>query len=285
MSFQTLKAIQKNVLISEEKQVTERFTQAINQLGSEKTEVRIGGIYALERIAKDSPKDHWNIVEVLSSFIRDKSPVSKRQATRSPAIDVQAALTVIGRRNADKELPQQCIDLERTNLNRVKLRGANFSRARLAGCTFVGAEISDSDFSKTVLHKVGLDKMEQYEMSQYGLDSDENADLSNAFLYNVNFSEANLTKAVFEEATLNNVDFSDAVLSRAEFTSTSFTDIKFIKANLYKCDFSSATFQHIEGHINFIEAIAKCQLHWPTRCAADAVILRCLHNPPSRSAL
>jgi hypothetical protein len=40
--------------LTEQCQVTDRYTKAIEQLGSGKLDVRIGGIYALERIARDS---------------------------------------------------------------------------------------------------------------------------------------------------------------------------------------------------------------------------------------
>jgi hypothetical protein len=42
------------VHISREGQITDRFTKAVDQLGSPNIGVRIGGIYALERIAKNS---------------------------------------------------------------------------------------------------------------------------------------------------------------------------------------------------------------------------------------
>ena len=41
--------------LTEQGQVTDRYTKAIEQLGSDKLDVTIGGIYALERIARDSP--------------------------------------------------------------------------------------------------------------------------------------------------------------------------------------------------------------------------------------
>ena len=210
VSFQTLKATQKNVQISEkntyisqEKQVTERFTQAINQLGSDKVEVRLGGIYALERIAKDSPEDHWNIVEVLSSFIREKSPASTKETVSSPAIDVQATLTVLGRRKTDSELPEQYINLERTNLNGVRLRKANFSRSRLTDSSFRGAEISESDFSKMVALPVD-----------------------------------------FQSVKFITVDFSKAMLLGSTFHGSSFMEIKFIEAHLYGVDFRNTLFAH-----------------------------------------
>ena len=54
--------------VSQEGQITDRFTKAIGQLGDTHLEVRLGGIYALERIAKDSEKDHWTVMEVLTAF-------------------------------------------------------------------------------------------------------------------------------------------------------------------------------------------------------------------------
>jgi hypothetical protein len=40
--------------LDREGQITERFTRAIDQLGDDKLDVRLGGIYALERIARSS---------------------------------------------------------------------------------------------------------------------------------------------------------------------------------------------------------------------------------------
>ena len=55
--------------MSREGQVTDRYTKAIEQLGSkELLDVRIGGIYALERIARDSPRDHPAVMDVLTAF-------------------------------------------------------------------------------------------------------------------------------------------------------------------------------------------------------------------------
>src|SRR6516225_3233653 len=59
--------------LTEQGQVTERDSNAIAQLGSDKLDVRIGGIYALEPIARDSPRDHPTIMEVLAAFIREHS--------------------------------------------------------------------------------------------------------------------------------------------------------------------------------------------------------------------
>ena len=60
--------------VTREGQITERFTRAIDQLGSDKLDVRLGGIYALERIARDSVIDRDPIIQVLATFVREHSP-------------------------------------------------------------------------------------------------------------------------------------------------------------------------------------------------------------------
>jgi len=83
--------------------VTDRYTKAIEQLGSKEIDVRIGGIYALERIAYDSERDHPTVMEVLATFVRDHSPeqwplptvheAGAKPTGRKTRPDVQAALT------------------------------------------------------------------------------------------------------------------------------------------------------------------------------------------------
>jgi len=130
----------RRIEVAQEGQLTERFTRAIEQLGSEKLEVRLGGIYALERIARDSPKDHWTIMEVLTAFVRENAPW-RDQPESSPACeppplrtDIQAILTVIGRRTRiygkGEALP---LDLSGTDLRRADLWGAHLERAHLRG--------------------------------------------------------------------------------------------------------------------------------------------------------
>ncbi|MEM7178897.1 MAG: hypothetical protein AAF503_14460 [Pseudomonadota bacterium] len=45
-------------------------------------EVRLGGIYALERIAQDSLRDHIQVMEILCAYIRNNAPAS--EAERNP---------------------------------------------------------------------------------------------------------------------------------------------------------------------------------------------------------
>ena len=60
--------------LSREGHLTDRYTKAVEQLGSDKIEVRLGGIYALERLMRDSSTDQPTIVEVLAAYIRRHAP-------------------------------------------------------------------------------------------------------------------------------------------------------------------------------------------------------------------
>jgi hypothetical protein len=60
--------------LTRRRQITERFSQAIDQLGSESPEIRLGAIYALERIAREDRDYHWPIIEILSTSVRHFAP-------------------------------------------------------------------------------------------------------------------------------------------------------------------------------------------------------------------
>ena len=64
---------QKTLQVTEDGKLTERFSKAVELLGSDKLDTRLGGVYALERIARDSRNDHWTVIEILTAFVREKS--------------------------------------------------------------------------------------------------------------------------------------------------------------------------------------------------------------------
>src|SRR5436190_12652644 len=55
----------KQIELMQTAQITDRFMRAIDQLGSNIRQVRMGGIFALERIARESPPDRPHIVSTL----------------------------------------------------------------------------------------------------------------------------------------------------------------------------------------------------------------------------
>lgn len=96
----TLRNGQDQLDSAREGQITERYTQATQLLGAPGREVRTGAIYALERIARDSPRDKATILNVLAAFVRENDPaptVPDNKLPKEPSTDVTAALNAIGR--------------------------------------------------------------------------------------------------------------------------------------------------------------------------------------------
>ncbi|MGH9755607.1 MAG: pentapeptide repeat-containing protein [Blastocatellia bacterium] len=227
-TFRNIEIARENVRVADEGNLTERFSKAIELLGSEKRDVRLGGIYALERIARDSQKDHWAVIEVLTAFVREQSRKDHKQwlehlsASRQNAdapiqdkktpADIQAAVTVIGRRKwTEQEKPHQRIDLSESFFENTDFTGANFCRADFNSSDLSGAFLSDADFSGATL--IGA------KLIRVGLDSTKfvGADLSGANFRRATFKGVKLNRACLWGMAFNGVNLEDADLTDADF--------------------------------------------------------------------
>ncbi|MCH7849955.1 MAG: hypothetical protein IIB53_16535 [Planctomycetes bacterium] len=60
----------RQTIVAEQGLITDRFSTAVEHLGHDRVTVRIGGLYALKRIAEDSPdRDHLAVMDVVTNFI------------------------------------------------------------------------------------------------------------------------------------------------------------------------------------------------------------------------
>lgn len=130
--------------LTEQGHITERYTKAIEQLGDDQLTIRLGGIYALERTAKDSSRDQPTVVEVLSAFVREKSSQGS-----PPATDIQAAVTTLGRL-------RRLTGVSRGDLTGAHLQWADLQRADLLGAKLQGADLERADLQGANLRKAGL---------------------------------------------------------------------------------------------------------------------------------
>jgi len=150
----------RTLILNREGQITDRFTSAIEQLGSDKLSVRLGGIYALERIARDSEKDFWQVMEVLTAYVRQNAPW-KGEASEAPprlASDIQAVLTTIGRRQRyldamanDPRLDLSGTDLRRAYWYKANLNGVRFNDAHLERASFHTVTLTWASFMNATL--------------------------------------------------------------------------------------------------------------------------------------
>jgi uncharacterized protein YjbI with pentapeptide repeats len=203
------------------RRVTDRLGQAVAHLASDKMEVRLGGIYLLERLAQDTPSEYWLTIEILTAFVRERStyitdrtlaivgsekdPLQSRkriQLSRIPT-DIQAVMTILSRRDVSQDRPDRTIELRESNLraadlNGIELWGAdlwkvNLREAQLWQAKLVGAFLGRANLSEASLWK---------------------ADLEGAYLWKANLEGANLSEANLEQANLEGSNLKGANLQQ-----------------------------------------------------------------------
>jgi uncharacterized protein YjbI with pentapeptide repeats len=232
-------------------QVAERFARAMEQLASDRVDVRVGGIYALESLleefeaeqrkavgdsATESDEDvraarrtSSAIVEILLAYVRTRTGLVPGAPARATAHDVQAVLTILGRHAGD--VPMQ-LSLARADLRGYRLAGcvsadqcARFDKTDFSGSDLRGVDFIESSLTTSVF--VGAN-LEQARLQQTRL---TDASFAGANLSNTTFSGADLTRAVLQDAVLTRTDLSGANLDGADFCG----------AKLVAADLSTAT--------------------------------------------
>ncbi|MET7816272.1 pentapeptide repeat-containing protein [Streptomyces sp. NPDC005395] len=217
---------QKQAELSAEQQVNDRYVKAIELLSSERPTSRVGGLYALERIMHDSPKDHETVVKVLAAFVRQfavKPDSAENQASgplRPPA-DIQAAMTIIGHR------PERNEDFE------IDLRHAYLRGCELTKCNFANADFSDANLQDTSLTEVDFSHAVFRE-----------ADFSNSNWDRVKMTWAHLSGSRLHETRIySRIDLSHAQAGYSDWSDCKFYEgVNFKQAYLY-----GATFLGCEG--------------------------------------
>jgi hypothetical protein len=188
---------------TKEGQITERFTRAIEQLGNPAIEIRLGGIYALERIANESEKDYWPIMKILAAYIREKSPIkeecieakgSEQQEKDKPLpTDIQVILELICKR---KPSFNEELDLQNSNLRKAQLSEGHLEYADLRGADLRGADLKFAFISSARLNGAILTK----------------ADIKSAHLEEAELEKAHLEGAYLEHSILKGVNLTEAHL-------------------------------------------------------------------------
>ena len=185
--------------------LNERYQKGSDMLGSEFLPVRLGGIYALQRLVGEHPEQyHVQIMRLFCAFIRFPTHEAPRAAESIEGDDLTGdALFDAGFDRASIEMGEnpsarvredvqvimdwmskrskKHIALEKENSFVMDLRHANLRGANLTSINLVSASLNGTDLSNTVLCE---------------------ADLSNARLYETNMSGANLAKTILSSAKL-----------------------------------------------------------------------------------
>ncbi len=240
----------------QEVRISERFTAAVEQLGAQRldgtprTETRIGGVYALERIARESDHEYWPVLEVLSAYVRDNAPwlpadaaSQPDAAAATPRPDVQAVLTILGRRRR----PPLMLDHPPLDLQGSDLRGANLVAARLGAINLQGANLERADLSRAQLPGANLRESILRGARLSGANV-EGGRLTRTDAEAAHFNSANLRGADFNAANLKGADLwqadlAEANLRDADMKQSDLAQASLLNAILWRADLEGANFE------------------------------------------
>ncbi len=199
----------------------DRFTRAVGQLADARPEVRIGAVYGLEQIAAESPTQHWPVMEVLCAYLRGRAAWADQPEATPLSMDVQAVLTVLGRRHRDHERvngeespPRARLDLRRTDLRGADLNGVHLERANLCEAHLDGASMQNAHLGGADLRGAHLRNADLVEANLRGADLRE-AHLESAYLVEAHLEGANLGGAHLGGAYLGGAHLEGADLGGA----------------------------------------------------------------------
>ena len=254
---ENLRVAQQNLETTRDSKITERFAKAVEQLGAINTtgrkllEIRFGGIYALERIARDSPSDHWTVMEILTAYVRENAPwIEDEDEPSEFPKDIQAILAVLGRRTLQHETDENLrLDLRSTDLRTASLSNAHLKRvllgrARLDRSNLEGASLDGADFANASLQGAVLRNAYLRRASFFRAHL-ESANCPGAHFEQAFFAEAYLKKATFTGAYLNEAYFPDAQLEEVNFFGACLEGAGFDGAHLEGADFSHTKVQGV----------------------------------------
>ena len=239
--------------------LNERFERGAEMLGSSVLSVRLGGLYALERLDAEHPEQyHLRITKLFCAFVRhpavDRETDSSTNLTE-PGTDIQAVMDAIGRRGERalklESLENYMPDMRRVQLYRASIGTANLSKTLLSWACMKGAALEEANLSEAILNQADLTGATLGGTKLMG------ASLHRAILQSAVFwflpgplrfisyqdalSQGSVLTANLSEARLDHSDLSGASLQGSDLSGADLSDAKLSGANLSDANLSNAT--------------------------------------------
>ncbi|MFD3617484.1 pentapeptide repeat-containing protein [Streptomyces sp. NPDC058676] len=227
-TWRQLRVSQDGLRATQEGYVTDRFSTAVDQLGSDKLATRIGGLHALWRIAEHSARDREAVISIQAAYLRTHVPWPpagpEAPATNVPINDV-VPLEV---RAADAQVAL-------TGLGVLLLQPREHSWVNLSV-----TDLRRADCDGLWLHEVNLDRSCMEAAGLY------HANLTQASLVSVNLRHADLKTAILRRARCVLADLRGARLVETDLRDADFTEADLREANLRKADAGGAVFRRAD---------------------------------------
>ncbi|WCH92580.1 pentapeptide repeat-containing protein [Streptomyces moderatus] len=226
-------------------QVTDRFTKALERLGSDEPYVRIGGVLALEQIIQDAHDQASHATQVLASFLRRRAPQRTDQVR-----DISNARWVPNRLQVQVSSPRRSDPISRKTQITASRRAAR-NGTSIAGTAPASPPTYPEDDVQQALRALTGAACRRHTDSSVPINLSllhlTHAELGNADLTSIHFWGTNLTNANLENAKcpgvklgaadLKNANLRKADLRKAILRSADLTNADLSHAQAEECDF------------------------------------------------
>ena len=256
-NWRRVNALERQVTTLQLGQITERFTRAIDQLGSVRAgnepapEIRAGGVRSLERIARESVDDYGPILDILTAYLRAQCHweiLDPRGEDFPPGytalpeeimnrMDVRFTIDAIVRLWPQRGEPSPApLNLEYTFLPEIalprrSLAGANLHGAGLFLAHFEGADLQAANFRGAFLRRVRLRGADLRRADFWGANL-HGGQLQGADLRGANLLGADLRWARLDGADLRGADLAVAKLEHADLDGADLRGVNLSSATL-----------------------------------------------------
>ncbi len=240
---------QRQAATAERSLLNERYQKGAEMLGSKVLAVRLGGIYALQGLAEEDPKQyHVQIMKLFCAFARrpthdgddgigkgkqSDAPDESDTETERRREDVRAVMEAIGSRS-ESDIVLEREDSFKLDLTGVDVGDADLRRANLSWIVLKNANLSGAKLNRANLSMTGLD----------------GANLSKADLTGANLSGATLTNAKLCGAELYHANLSDAKLHGADLSRAGLGGAKLFNAQLNHANLSGASLYYNRSEVS-----------------------------------
>ena len=236
----------KNIELQLNNAIEERFKNAITLIGNKNSATKMGAIYALDHIAKDTYNKEKSytktIFQILCSYLRETTNNNyyKKKFKDKPSVEIQTIIDLLFKSHKNNFIGYTLLQ---SDLSYSYLCGANFSEAHCINANFSEAHCIGANFSKAHCEKANFENA-HCEKANFRTTNCEEANFCYAHCEEANFCYAHCNGAYFKDANCQIAVFFEAHCEGAKFINTNCEGAIFRYAHCDGADFWDA---HCDG--------------------------------------
>ena len=210
--------------------ITERFKSAIEHLGSASESVRMGGVYALYHVARESREYAETVCKILCAHAKAVTTSADYAGKEKPTTEITAILDVLFPTNGGGAFGELNIDISNWHLRGADVHSrimmqiwgtqVNLSRANMWKVDLSGANVLGTNLSGASMNWANLSGADMLGANLSG------ANMLGANLSGASMTHVNLSGAIMEGANLSGASMLGANLSEARVTAEQLLEAK-----------------------------------------------------------